>query len=303
MVTSTGDISPGVLDEFDDIVDVRSPAEYAEDHLPRSINLPVLSNEERAQVGVIYKQQSPFMARKLGAAFVARNVARYVETELADRPRDWRPLLYCWRGGMRSNSFATVLSSVGWRTHILDGGWRHWRRSVVKRLYDEEPKSPPILLVDGQTGSAKTAILHRLKEKGVTVLDLEGLARHRGSVFGRISRTEQPSQKTFETAIYDALVRTPQGSAIVVEAESTAIGARRIPKAFWMRMASAPRLEICAPPEARAGYLVTSYKDLIDDPDALHHALGKLSAYHSRENIASWRALIEAKRIESFQLS
>ena len=144
--------------------------------------------------------------------------------------------------------------------------------------------------------------MHRLKEKGVTVLDLEGLARHRGSVFGRISRTEQPSQKTFETAIYDALVRTPQGSAIVVEAESTAIGARRIPKAFWMRMASAPRLEICAPPEARAGYLVTSYKDLIDDPDALHHALGKLSAYHSRENIASWRALIETKQYREFSI-
>ena len=169
--------------DFDAIIDVRSPAEYAEDHVPGAINLPVLSDAERAQVGTIYKQVSAFDARKIGAALVARNAALHLEGPLAALTGGWRPLVYCWRGGQRSGSFASILAQVGWRVTLLVGGYKSWRRLVVAEV-QETPVRPPVVVLDGNTGSAKTDVLAAVAAAGGQVIDLEGLANHRGSLFG-----------------------------------------------------------------------------------------------------------------------
>ncbi len=203
---------------FDAIIDVRSPAEYAEDHLPGAINLPVLDNEERARVGTIYKQQSSFLARKLGAALVARNAARHLEGPLSAMEGGWRPLVYCWRGGQRSGSFATILAQVGWRVELVQGGYKAWRKLVVEAL--ETPPAAPVVILDGNTGSAKTELLALLSERGAQTVDLEGLANHRGSLFGHMPGG-QPSQKAFEGRVATALAALDPARPVVVEAESS----------------------------------------------------------------------------------
>jgi len=190
------DAEPGTLAGFDVLVDVRSPAEFALDHIPGAINLPVLYDAERAEVGAIYVQESRFKARRVGGGYVARNVARHLETAMADWPASLRPLVYCWRGGMRSNAMAVILSQVGWRVGVLGGGYRTYRRRVVRRLYEEEALKNVVLL-DGPTGSGKTEVLARLPAHGVQAVDLEALAAHRGSLFGGLPGRPQPSQKLF----------------------------------------------------------------------------------------------------------
>jgi tRNA 2-selenouridine synthase len=276
---------------FDDIIDVRSPAEYAEDHLPGAISLPVLDDEERARVGTIYKQVSPFTARKVGGALVARNAARHLETALADRNGGWRPLVYCWRGGQRSGSFATILAAVGWRVETLAGGYKAWRGLVVQALYDR-PVPAPVLVLDGNTGSAKTDILTLLPGLGVQVIDLEGLARHRGSLFGNLG--PQPSQKAFEGALALELARLDPTRPVVVEAESSKIGNLRLPKGLWQAMVAAPRVTIAAPRAARAEYLARAYADLTVDPLRLAATVDLLKPLHPREVIEGWQALAAA---------
>ncbi|MDI1364411.1 MAG: tRNA 2-selenouridine(34) synthase MnmH [bacterium] len=233
---------PAALAAFDLIIDVRSPGEFAQDHLPGAVNLPVLDDAQRAQVGTIYVQESRLRANRIGAAHVARNIAHHLETALADQPEGFKPLVYCWRGGQRSNALATILQRVGWPTAVLDGGYRTYRRWVQARLY-EEPCALDLILLDGDTGSAKTAILHALARRGVQVVDLEGLARHRGSLFGALDGQDQPDQKGFESqllAVFDAL---DPARPVVLEAESSKIGNRVLPPMLWAAMRQAPRLE------------------------------------------------------------
>jgi tRNA 2-selenouridine synthase len=170
---------------FDDIIDVRAPLEFAEDHIPGAISLPVLDDAERAEVGTIYKQVSPFTARKVGAALVAKNASVHLQGPLAEKSGAWKPLVYCWRGGQRSGSFASILGQIGWRVDTIAGGYKAWRALVVKALY-ETPVASPVVVLDGNTGSAKTEVLLRLGAMGMQVIDLEGLARHRGSLFGHM---------------------------------------------------------------------------------------------------------------------
>ncbi|WP_135447671.1 tRNA 2-selenouridine(34) synthase MnmH [Tabrizicola caldifontis] len=291
-LTSLTDLSaPG----FDDIIDVRSPAEYAEDHLPGAISLPVLDDEERARVGTIYKQVSPFTARKVGAALVAKNAARHLEGPLADRPGGWRPLVYCWRGGQRSGSFATILSQIGWRVETLAGGYKAWRALVVREVYDT-PVRAPVVVLDGNTGSAKTEVLNLLPGFGVQAIDLEGLARHRGSLFGALG--PQPSQKAFEAALAQALAGLDPARPVVVEAESSKIGNCRLPPMLWKAMVAAPRVAIAAPRSARAAYLARAYADLTADRVRLGQVVGLLQPLHPREVIADWQAMAAAGAFE-----
>jgi tRNA 2-selenouridine synthase len=274
--------------DFDDIIDVRAPAEFAEDHLPGAISLPVLDDAERARVGTIYKQVSPFTARKVGAALVARNAALHLEGPLADRPGGWRPLVYCWRGGQRSGSFATILGQIGWRVETLVGGYKTWRGLVVKAVYDT-PVPAPVVVLDGNTGSAKTDILNLLPGLGVQVIDLEGIARHRGSLFGNLG--PQPSQKAFEGALALALARLDPTRPVVVEAESSKIGNCRLPPEIWKAMVAAPRIAIAAPRAARAEYLARAYGDLTADATRLTATVDLLRPAHPREVIEGWQAL------------
>lgn len=273
---------------FDDIIDARAPAEYAEDHLPGAISLPVLNDDERAQVGTIYKQVNPFTARKLGAALVAANVSRHLLEKLADKPGGWRPLVYCWRGGQRSGSFALILQQVGWRVEIIAGGYKAWRALVVKALYDT-PFPCPVVILDGNTGSAKTEVLNMLPERGVQVLDLEGLANHRGSLFGSMGK--QPSQKAFDCALAMAITRLDPQRPVVIEAESSKVGDCRLPPEIWKAMRAAPRIAIAADPAARADYLTRAYADIIADGARLAGVIDKLRPAHAAEQIAEWQAM------------
>lgn len=296
-IESTDRTDRTALARFDLVIDVRSPGEFAEDHVPGAVNLPVLSDAERAEVGTIYVQDSRFKARRVGAAYVARNVAHHLQTALADRDGGFRPLIYCWRGGMRSNAMAVILSQVGWRTTLLAGGYRTYRRSVTARFYEAETPLRLVLL-DGHTGSAKTGILARLAAHGVQTLDLEGLAEHRGSLFGGLGRA-QPSQKMFESRLLAALEALDPARPIVVEAESSKIGERMIPPVLWKAMASAPRIEVAAPRQARARYLVEAYGDVIADPARLEDAFARLPEYPGRQRLADWRALAQAGAFEA----
>ncbi len=273
---------------FDDIIDVRASAEFAEDHIPGAISLPVLDDAERAEVGTIYKQVSSFTARKVGAAKVARNAARHLEGPLADKTGGWRPLVYCWRGGQRSGSFATILAQVGWRVEVLAGGYKAWRALVVKALYDT-PVASRVVVLDGNTGSAKTDILNLLPGLGLQVIDLEGLARHRGSLFGD-RPGGQPSQKAFEVALAMELARLDPARPVVVEAESSKVGNCRLPPMLWKAMVAAPRVAIVAGLAARAEYLVRAYGDVVADGARLATVIGQLRSVHPREVVEAWLA-------------
>ncbi|MDP2009834.1 MAG: tRNA 2-selenouridine(34) synthase MnmH [Phenylobacterium sp.] len=285
------------LARFDAIIDVRSPGEFAEDHVPGAENLPVLDDAERADVGTIYVQESRFLARRIGAALVARNIARHLENALADRPASFQPLIYCWRGGQRSTAMATILSQVGWPVWLLTGGYKTYRRAVNARLYDEAP-ALNLVLLDGHTGTAKTEILARLAGQGVQTLDLEALASHRGSLFGAVAGHPQPSQKLFESRLLAALDQLDPSRPIVVEAESSKIGERMTPPAVWKAMQTAPRIVIQAPREARARYLVEAYRDVIADRAELEEAFSRLPVYPGQKRLENWRGLADAGAFE-----
>lgn len=277
---------------FDEIIDVRSPAEYAEDHVPGAISLPVLSNDERARVGTIYVQQDPFTARKLGAALLARNAAHHLETALRDRPGGWRPLVYCWRGGQRSNAFASILAQIGWRAEVVEGGYRSYRRLVVEMLH-ERALPHRIQLVEGGTGTAKTRLLHHIAALGGQVIDLEGMAEHRGSLFGQMGAA-QPSQKMFESRIAGALAALDPARPVFVEAESSKVGDCLVPPSLWKAMRAAPFWEITAPLDARARHTVETYPDIVEDPARLEEVLSRLVRYHGHARVDDWRALAAA---------
>ena len=285
------------LARFDAVIDVRSPGEFAEDHVPGAENLPVLDDAERAEVGTIYVQESRFLARRIGAARVARNIARHLENALADRPASFQPLIYCWRGGQRSTAMATILSQVGWPVWLLTGGYKTYRRAVNARLYDEAP-ALNLVLLDGHTGTAKTEILARLAAQGVQTLDLEALASHRGSLFGAVAGHPQPSQKLFESRLLAALDRLDPARPILVEAESSKIGERMTPPAVWKAMQTARRIVIQAPREARARYLVDAYRDVIADRAELEAAFSRLPVYPGQKRLENWRGLADAGAFE-----
>jgi len=276
---------------FDTVIDVRSPSEFAEDHVPGAISLPVLSDAERAHVGTIYVQESPFLARKIGAALVARNAAAHIEGPLSGHDGGWQPLVYCWRGGQRSGSFSSILSQIGWRAETLSGGYQRYRRLVVKCLYDTAFPSP-IILLDGNTGTAKTEMLHRLSVRGVQIIDLEGLANHRGSVLG--AQGTQPSQKAFESALAGQVARLDPARPVVVEAESSKVGRLSVPVRVFEAMKVAKRFRIDAPIAARASYLTRAYEDVTSDLETLEARLNFLIRMQGREKVARWTALARA---------
>ena len=260
--------------DVDTLIDVRSPSEYAEDHIPGAINLPVLSDAERARVGTEYKQISPFTARKRGAALVFRNAANHIETQLSHHDGAWRPLIYCWRGGQRAGACGWMLREIGWRADTIKGGYKSFRLS-------------------GFTGTAKTDLLTRLAAMGVQTLDLEGLANHRGSLLGDHA-TPQPSQKAFETGIAMALTRFDPARPVVIEAESSKIGQLIVPPSLWAAMASAPMIAVDAPLEARSRYLARAYADILADKTALMAKLDILRQFRGHAVVDGWASLAAA---------
>jgi tRNA 2-selenouridine synthase len=276
------------IDLFDEVIDVRSPAEFAEDHVPRAANHPVLDDTERARIGTLYKQVSPFESKKLGAALVSRNVARHLEQAFITRDRAWRPLVYCWRGGERSGAMTHVLRKVGWQAAQLDGGYKAYRREVVAQL-GRLPRELRYIVVCGETGSAKSRVLEALAGTGAQVLDLERMAAHRGSVLGNLPEAPQPSQKMFETRLWDALRKLDPAAPVFVEAESKKIGQVQVPDALLETMRAADCVRVEAPIEARVKFLIAEYAHFLADPAGLKAQLACLVSLHGREVIGAWQ--------------
>ena len=226
--------------EFNCILDARSPTEFALDHLPGAMNTPVLDDEERALIGLINAEQGAFEAKRAGAARVSRNIAALLETRFAAYPRDWSPLVYCWRGGQRSGSLATVLARVGWSVSLIEGGYKAFRKAMLEDL-ERRCAALQTVVIAGRTGTAKTRLLGALREQGAQVLDLEGLALHRGSVLGQWPQgASQPSQKHFETLLWDAVRALDPEQIVYVESESRKIGQCQVPEALILRMRAGP---------------------------------------------------------------
>ena len=179
--------------------------------MPGALNWPTLNNAERIAIGTMYKQVNPFEARKRGAALSARNIAAHIELNVLDKPRDWKPLVYCWRGGNRSGALATILSAIGFHVTLIEGGYKAWRAALVAAL-PAVAQSLRYRVVCGPTGSGKTRLLHALAAQGAQVLDLEALASHRSSVLGHIPGQPQPGQKRFDSMIWNTLRRVRPGA-------------------------------------------------------------------------------------------
>lgn len=285
------DLTLAQLARFDDIIDVRSPSEFREDHIPGAVNFPVLSDEERARVGTIYKQTSAFDAKKIGAALVARNIADHVERDFSDKPKNWRPLVYCWRGGSRSGAMTHILNQIGWRAQQLKGGYKAYRTMVLATLHTL-PGRFRYRVICGPTGSGKSRLLAALNELGAQVLDLEGLAAHRGSILGNLPDADQPPQKLFESRLWEALQKFDPEHPVYVEAESKKIGNIRAPDALleemWQR-GQCVRVEMAQ--EQRIALLKEEYIHFLENPEALCLKLDHLTGIHGKSVIQKWQAL------------
>jgi tRNA 2-selenouridine synthase len=293
-VLSFTDVLPQ-LDEFDTIIDARSESEFALDHIPGAINCPVLNDEERILVGTTYKQVNAFEAKKIGAPLVARNIARHIETLFADKPRDWKPLVYCWRGGNRSGSMAHILAKVGWPVIQLDGGYMAFRGFVSAAL-DNTP-ALDFRVVCGTTGSGKSRLLETLDAIGAQVLDLERLAAHRGSVLGNLPGEPQPSQKMFETRIWDKLRGFDPARPVFVESESKKVGNLRVPDAVMERMRASPCISLMLSRPNRVRLLMEDYQHFTADPQALNDQLDHLVQLHGRATIDAWHEMANGGRM------
>ncbi|WP_296949686.1 tRNA 2-selenouridine(34) synthase MnmH [uncultured Massilia sp.] len=283
------------LDDFDTIIDARSESEFALDHLPGAINCPVLDDAQRILVGTTYKQVGAFEAKKLGAPLVAANIARHIETRFADKPKDWKPLVYCWRGGNRSGSMALIFAKIGWPVVQLEGGYKDFRAYVAADL--ERAPALDLRVICGTTGSGKSRLLETLASIGAQVLDLERLAAHRGSVLGHLPGEPQPSQKAFETAVWDRLRRFDPARPVFVESESKKVGNLRVPGALMERMRASPCIALQLSQARRVALLVEDYQHFVRDPSALNAQLEHLVQLHGRARIDAWHALATTGRM------
>jgi tRNA 2-selenouridine synthase len=281
------------LDQFDLVIDVRSPAEFALDHIPGAVNFPVLGNEERIQIGTLYKQVSPFAAKKLGAALVSRNIATHLEKNLLDLPREWRPLIYCWRGGERSGAFTHILNRIGWKAMQLEAGYQGFRRTVIDGL-EQDASAFSFQVICGMTGSGKTRVLQEIGALGAQILDLEGLAVHRGSVLGNEPNIEQPSQKGFETALWNALRKLDPSKSVFVESESKKVGGLHIPDDLMEKIRNGSCIELRSSTQTRVSWLIREYHHFLTDTDNFKHKLGLLTTHYGKVQISKWNEAIDA---------
>jgi len=284
--------------EFDEIIDVRSPAEYAEDHIPGAINCPVLDDAERVRVGTLYKQ-SPFEAKKIGAALVSRNIACHLEQRWLDKPRSWHPLIYCWRGGQRSGAMTHVLRQIGFAAERLDGGYKSYRHHVLQQL-QVLPAKFSFRVLCGLTGSGKSLLLAALQQAGAQVLDLEDIARHRGSVLGDMPNEPQPTQKGFDSQVLARLESFDPARSVYVESESKKIGLLRVPDSLIEAMWASPCLRLECATAIRVALLRNEYAHFLCDPALLRQQLNRLQGMYSNELLTHWHALCDAQAWDEF---
>ena len=291
---------PFDLHEFCEVIDVRAPAEFEEDHLPGAVNLPVLDDAQRHEVGLLHAS-NPFQARRTGASLISRNIHHHLEAYLSEKPKDYAPLVYCWRGNMRSGSMATILKAVGWRARVLEGGYKAWRKWLMADLQDRlSAPFPSLIVLGGSTGCGKTRILQLLRQQGHQVLDLEELANHKGSILGSPQKGLQPSQKLFESRLWQMFARFDLSRPVFTEAESNRIGTVQLPGPLWHQLGKARVLEITMSLSDRAHFLSQDYRHFVDDPEELKATLDGLRRLRGHEQIDQWHAQINAEQWPEF---
>lgn len=291
---------PFNLDDFDEIIDVRSPSEFAEDHVPGAFNLPVLSDDERHEVGLL-NAASPHDARRLGATLITKNIHHHLATTLADRDNQFAPLIYCWRGNLRSNSLAFIFRAIGWRSRVIEGGYKAWRRYLMDDLESKiSPEKPDLVVLGGATGCGKTRLLQELAEQGEQILDLEGLAHHKGSILGNDPEQGQPTQKAFESRLWNAFRTFDPTRPVFTEAESNRIGKLQIPPALWQRLGAGYVVKIAMPLEHRAHFLAHDYHYFIANPPLLKDTLDGLRRLRGHQQVDLWHQQIDQQDWDAF---
>ena len=282
---------------YDEIIDVRSPGEYFEDHIVGSTNLPVLYDYEREIVGKIYKNISPFKAKILASSLITKNVSKHINTHFSSKNGSWRPLIYCWRGGQRSKALSIILSQIGWRTTQLEGGYKFYRKEIINKI-DKMSQKLNIVLISGKTGTGKTQIIKKLIENGAQAIDLEDLANHKGSLLGRNIDKNQPTQKYFESLIYSKLIEFNFKKKVYIEAESSKIGQLHIPKELWKNMLSSKKIQIKTPIHNRIKFLLNDYDYMISNDSLFQPLLTGLEQKISKNLINEWKKYIKNKEWE-----
>jgi tRNA 2-selenouridine synthase len=278
---------------FNDIIDARTEDEFALDHLPGAVNWPSLTNEERIRVGTLYKQVSPFEANKIGAMLVASNIARHIEHSVMELPKDWQPLIYCWRGGKRSGSLGLILDQIGFRTTLIEGGYKAFRAAMLLDM-PRQVERLRFQVICGTTGSGKTRLLHALAAQGAQVLDLEGLARHRSSVLGLLPGQSQPTQKAFDTLIWDALRRFSPERIVYVESESKKVGNLAVADSLMSAMRASACLRLELADEERVQLLLQDYDFFVRDTAFFCERLQTLSEVRGGPTVRHWQELARA---------
>lgn len=286
------------LSQFDSVIDARTPAEHAQDHLPGAVNWPSLDNEQRVVVGTMYKQVNPFEAKKRGAAMVARNVAAHIERELLDTPKSWKPLVYCWRGGNRSGAMATILSAIGFHVTLLEGGYKAYRSAMLEDLTRLAAQFR-FRVVCGPTGVGKTRLLHALARAGAQVLDLEALAEHRSSVLGLLPGQPQPSQRMFDTRQWSALRAFDARKVVYVEAESKRVGNVTVNDELMTRMRASPCLTVSLTNQERVNLLLEDYAVFRNDVELFCERLGLLTTLRGHAVVKAWQAQARAGQLSA----
>lgn len=291
---------PFSLADYPDIIDVRSPSEFEEDHIPGAINLPVLSDEERHEVGAL-NAENPYKARRLGATLITKNIHHHLSTTLADHPNSFAPLIYCWRGNLRSNSMAVIFRAIGWRSRVINGGYKAWRKYLMADLEPTiSPEKPDLVVLGGLTGCGKTKLLHELNRQGAQVLDLEGLANHRGSILGNAPGSPQPNQKRFESRLWEAFKSFDPDRPVFTEAESNRIGRLQCPPPLWKRLGNGRMVLVELPLAERANLLADDYEHFIENPDSLKDTLDGLRRLRGNEQVDQWHQQIDNRDWDAF---
>jgi tRNA 2-selenouridine synthase len=279
------------------IIDARSPHEYAEDHLPGAINLPVVDDAEYAEVGTRHRVDK-HGAYLIGVAYSLRNIADHIGPLISRYGPSDRVLVYCFRGGKRSRLWADNLRTIGFSVDVLEGGWKRYRQWVREGL-ESLPCRLSFRVLSGPTGCGKTRLLHQLSRQGEQVIDLEGIASHRGSLLGDLPGKPQPSQKTFDSLLLDALRRFDPNRPVWIEAESKKVGNLQLPEALYEAMHRSPVVSIEAPMSERVRLWREDYPHLADDPRAMVEKLTPLKPLVGKEELAAWRELAEAGCVDA----
>jgi tRNA 2-selenouridine synthase len=273
------------------VIDVRSPAEYARGHIPGASNLPLFTNEERSMVGTLYLQKGSTEAIMKGLELVGPKLKEFALEAIHIAPGG-EILIYCWRGGMRSNSMAWLLNLAGIRSHTLDGGYKSYRRFI----HDYFTRPFNLVVIGGMTGSGKTEVLEEIKKAGMEIIHLEQLACHKGSVFGHLGMPDQPANEQFENEIFTRLYALDSWEPVFVEDESLSIGRVFIPKPFFSQMSSAPFINLSVPLHNRIMRLVSSYTD--GDRNILEEGVKRIEKRLGTENTSLVTGLIREGNME-----